>query len=118
MSADADEGLVPAVSPEPENHEETGAANAPDHLRVTVVDHDPPMLRLEIDVRSWERGDSDTRVIVSRRGELAELLRWAPLEQRRLICGNLRARIQHELGELFAVLEGWRPDGTDVEASL
>jgi len=70
-----------------------------------------------VPIYSWERADCETQVIVSRRGELADLLRWAPVEQRRVICNNLRARIYQELAEVFAVLEAWPADGTDVPPS-
>ena len=38
-------------------------------------------------------------------GELSDLLHWALPEQRLVICGNLRARIQDELAEVFKVLQ-------------
>ena len=104
------------MSPESESHDEVDQPTAPEsHVR--LVASDPPLLRLEINLYSWERGDCETQVIVPRRGELADLLRWAPLEQRRVICGNLRARIQQELAEVFAVLEDWPSDGSDVPPS-
>lgn len=115
MSAHGDEAVVRAVSPESEGHDEAGPPAPESHVR--LVASDPPLLRLEINVYSWELGDGETQVIVPRRGELADLLRWAPLEQRRVICGNLRARIQQELAEVFAVLEAWPPEGTDIPPS-
>ena len=71
---------------------------------VTLVAGDPPMLRLEINLYSWERGDSEIEVVLPHGGELSDLLHWALPEQRLVICGNLRARIQDELAEVFNVL--------------
>jgi hypothetical protein len=72
---------------------------------VRVVAGDPPMLRLEINLYSWERGDSDIEVVLPHGGELSDLLHWALPEQRLVICGNLRARIHEELTEVFTVLQ-------------
>jgi hypothetical protein len=36
---------------------------------------------------------------------LSDLLDWALPEQRPVICGNLRARIQEELAEVWDVLQ-------------
>jgi hypothetical protein len=78
---------------------------APDRSHVTLVDGDPPMLRLEINLYSWERGDSDIEVVLPHGGELSHLLQWALPEQRLVICGNLRGRIQEELAEVFRILQ-------------
>jgi hypothetical protein len=75
-----------------------------DRSHVRLVDGDPPMLRLEINLYSWERGDADMEVVLPHGGELWELLHWALPEQRLVICGNLRARIQEELSEVFTIL--------------
>jgi hypothetical protein len=72
---------------------------------VTLVAGDPPMLTLEINLYSWERGDSDIQITVPHGGELSDLLDWALPEQRMVICGNLRARIQEELAEVWDVLQ-------------
>ena len=72
---------------------------------VRLVAGDPPMLRLEINLYSWERGDSDIEVVLPHGGELSDLLHWALPEQRLVICGNLRARIHEELAEVFSVLQ-------------
>lgn len=72
---------------------------------VRLVAGDPPMLRLEINLYSWERGDSDIEVVLPHGGELSDLLHWALPEQRLVICGNLRARIHEELAEVFNVLQ-------------
>ena len=72
---------------------------------VRLVAGDPPMLRLEINLYSWERGDSDIEVVLPHGGELSDLLHWALPEQRLVICGNLRARIHEELGEVFTILQ-------------
>ena len=77
----------------------------PEGSHVRVVDGDPPMLRLEINLYSWERGDSDIEVVLPHGGELSNLLHWARPEQRLIICGNLRARVQEELVEVFSVLQ-------------
>ena len=71
---------------------------------VRLVAGDPPMLRLEINLYSWERGDSDIEVVLPHGGELSDLLHWALPEQRLVICGNLRARIHEELAEVFTIL--------------
>jgi len=73
--------------------------------RVKVVSGDPPMLRLEINLYSWERGDSEIEVVLPHGGELSDLLHWALPEQRLVICGNLRARIHDELAEVFSILQ-------------
>jgi len=72
---------------------------------VRLVAGDPPMLRLEINLYSWERGDSDIEVVLPHGGELSDLLHWALPEQRLVICGNLRARIHEELAEVFNILQ-------------
>ncbi|HKN92368.1 MAG TPA: hypothetical protein VJ622_19060 [Acidimicrobiia bacterium] len=71
---------------------------------VRLVAGDPPMLRLEINLYSWERGDSEIEVVLPHGGELSDLLQWALPEQRLVICGNLRARIHEELAEVFNIL--------------
>ncbi len=80
-------------------------AKAPERTHVRVVDGDPPMLRLEINLYSWERGDSEIEVVLPHGGELSDLLHWALPEQRLIICGNLRGRIQEELVDVFAILQ-------------
>ena len=85
------EGPPPAVEPE--------------RSHVRLVAGDPPMLRLEINLYSWERGDSDIEVMLPHGSELSDLLHWALPEQRLVICGNLRARIHEELAEVFNVLQ-------------
>ena len=77
----------------------------PERSHVRLVAGDPPMLRLEINLYSWERGDSDIEVVLPHGGELSDLLHWALPEQRLVICGNLRARIHEELAEVFNVLQ-------------
>jgi hypothetical protein len=77
----------------------------PDRSHVRLVAGDPPMLRLEINLYSWERGDSDIEVVLPHSGELSDLLHWALPEQRLVICGNLRARIYEELAEVFDILQ-------------
>jgi hypothetical protein len=77
----------------------------PSRSRVRVVAGDPPMLRLEINLYSWERGDSEIDVVLPHGGELSDLLQWALPEQRVVICGNLRARLAEELAEVFALLQ-------------
>ena len=72
---------------------------------VKLLAGDPPMLRLEINLYSWERGDSEIEVMLPHGGELSDLLHWALPEQRVVICGNLRARLQEELAEVFDVLQ-------------
>ena len=72
---------------------------------VRLVTGDPPMLRLEVNLYSWERGDTDIEVVLPHGGELSDLLHWALPEQRLVICGNLRARIHEELAEVFTVLQ-------------
>jgi hypothetical protein len=84
-----------AASPSPET----------ERSHVRLVDGDPPMLRLEINLYSWERGDSDIEVVLPHGGELSDLLHWALPEQRLVICGNLRARIHEELAEVFSLLQ-------------
>ena len=83
----------------------TPETTEPSHIK--VVDGDPPMLRLEINLYSWERGDSEIEVVLPHGGELSDLLHWALPEQRLVICGNLRARIHEELAEVFTVLSGY-----------
>ena len=77
----------------------------PERSHVKLVAGDPPMFRLEINLYSWERGDSEIEVILPHGGELSDLLQWALPEQRMVICGNLRARIHEELAEVFAMLQ-------------
>jgi hypothetical protein len=72
---------------------------------VRLVAGEPPMLRLEIDLYSWDRGDSAIEVVLPHGGELSDLLQWALPEQRLVICGNLRARIHEELAEVFSLLQ-------------
>ena len=79
--------------------------DVPERSHVRLVTGDPPMLRLEINLYSWERGDSDIEVVLPHGGELSDLLHWALPEQRLVICGNLRARIHEELAEVFNVLQ-------------
>lgn len=77
----------------------------PERQHVKLVAGDPPMFRLEINLYSWERGDSEIEVVLPHGGELSELLHWALPEQRLVICGNLRARIHEELAEVFNLLQ-------------
>ena len=91
MSSEVDEEVISAV--------ET------DRSHVKVVAGEPPMLRLEINLYSWERGDSEIEVVLPHGGELSDLLHWALPEQRLVICGNLRARIHEELAEVFDILQ-------------
>ena len=72
---------------------------------VTLVSGDPPMLKLEINLYSWERGDSEIEITLPHGSELSDLLDWALPEQRLVICGNLRARIQDELAEVWDILQ-------------
>ncbi|MGH8990914.1 MAG: hypothetical protein ACRDYV_01280 [Acidimicrobiia bacterium] len=76
-----------------------------EHSHMTLVAGDPPMFRLEISLYSWERGDSEIEITLPHGGELSELLQWALPEQRMVICGNLRARVQEELAEVFELLQ-------------
>lgn len=78
---------------------------AAERSHVRLVSGEPPMLRLEINLYSWERGDSEIEVTLPQRGELSDLLEWALPEQRSVICANLRNRIQEELAEVFEVLQ-------------
>ena len=89
----------------PRNGETSGTAVDPERSHVRLVADDPPMLRLEINLYSWERGDSDIDVVLPHGGELSDLLHWALPEQRLVICGNLRARIHEELTEVFTLLQ-------------
>ena len=77
----------------------------PERSHVKLVAGDPPMLRLEINLYSWERGDSEIEVVLPHGGELSDLLQWALPEQRLVICGNLRARIHEELAGVFTMLQ-------------
>ena len=77
----------------------------PERSHVRLVSGDPPMLRLEINLYSWERGDSAIEIVLPHGGELSDLLHWALPEQRLVICGNLRARIHEELAEVFNILQ-------------
>lgn len=83
----------------------TRATVESERSHVRLVAGDPPMLRLEINLYSWERGDSDIEVVLPHGGELSDLLHWALPEQRLVICGNLRARIHEELAEVFNILQ-------------
>src|SRR3954464_10331881 len=56
-------------------------ASEPERSHVRLVAGDPPMLRLEINLNSWERGDSDIEVVLPHGGELSDLLHWALPEQ-------------------------------------
>lgn len=90
--------------------EEVGWVDPPvqvevEHPHVRVLSGDPPMLRLAIDLFSWERGDSEIEVTLPGGGELADLLGWALPEQRAVICANLRTRVAEELVAAFEVLE-------------
>ena len=76
-----------------------------DNPHVRVNSGDPPMLRMAIDLFSWERGDSEIEVTLPGGGELSDLLAWALPEQRAVICANLRTRIAEELAAAFEVLE-------------
>jgi hypothetical protein len=82
-----------------------GPAPEAERSHVRLVAGDPPMLRIEINLYSWERGDSEIDVVLPHGGELSDLLEWALPEQRLVICGNLRARIQEELVEVFTMLQ-------------
>jgi hypothetical protein len=94
-----------AGEPEVAAEETSRPAPEPERSHVRLVAGDPPMLRLEINLYSWERGDTDIEVVLPHGGELSDLLQWALPEQRLVICGNLRARIQEELAEVFAMLQ-------------
>lgn len=87
---------------------EADIADAPgrqtERSHVRIVSGEAPMLRLEINLYSWERGDSEVVVVLPHGSELSDLLHWALPEQRLVICGNLRARIQSELAEVFEAL--------------
>jgi len=85
--------------------DEPRPATVAERSLVKLVAGDPPMLRLEINLYSWERGDSEIEVVLPHGGELSDLLQWALPEQRLVICGNLRARIHEELAEVFTVLQ-------------
>jgi hypothetical protein len=76
-----------------------------DHPQVTLNNGDPAMLRLSIDLFSWERGDSEIELTLPVGGELSDLLTWALPEQRAVICANLRMRVAEELAAAFEVLE-------------
>jgi hypothetical protein len=76
-----------------------------ERAHVRLLSGDPPMLRLQINLYRWERGDSEIEVTLPHKGELADLLEWALPEQRRVICSNLRARIEEELAEVFEILQ-------------
>lgn len=85
-----------------------------DQANVTLLAGDPPMFRLEISLYSWERGDTEIEVALPHGGELGELLEWALPEQRVVICGNLRARIQEELAGVFDLLGEHKDSGTTL----
>lgn len=76
-----------------------------DHPHVRLNSGEPPMLRLAINLFSWERGDSEIEIALPGGGELADLLGWALPEQRAVICANLRGRVAEELAAAFEVLE-------------
>jgi hypothetical protein len=85
--------------------EEPALVPQTERSHVRLVAGNPPMLRLEINLYSWERGDSEIEVVLPHGGELSDLLHWALPEQRLVICGNLRARIHEELAEVFNILQ-------------
>lgn len=97
-NGEAGDGEVVLEAPRP-------AAPDAERSHVRLVVGDPPMLRLEINLYSWERGDSDVEIGLPHGGELSDLLHWALPEQRLVICGNLRARIHEELAEVFSLLQ-------------
>lgn len=94
-----------AGEPEVVVEETPSEGREPSRSHVRLVAGDPPMLRLEINLYSWERGDSDIEVVLPHGGELSDLLQWALPEQRLVICGNLRARLHEELAEVFSMLQ-------------
>lgn len=96
-----------------ERNAAAGSGAGAERPHVRLVDGDPPMLRLEINLYSWERGDSDIEVVLPHGGELSDLLHWALPEQRLVICGNLRARIQEELAGVFTMLQARPADVGD-----
>jgi hypothetical protein len=97
-NGEAGDGEVVLEAPRP-------VAPDPERSHVRLVAGDPPMLRLEINLYSWERGDSEIEVVLPHGSELSDLLHWALPEQRLVICGNLRARIHEELAEVFTILQ-------------
>lgn len=97
--------MAPTKSPAPANGFRRSEVLDSERSHVTLMAGDPPMLRLEINLYSWERGDSDIEITLPHGGELSELLHWALPEQRLVICGNLRARVQEELAEIFDLLQ-------------
>jgi hypothetical protein len=97
--------VVAAVKTKPQPEGGAGEIQV-ERSHVKLVSGDPPMLRLEINLYSWERGDSEIEVVLPHGGELSDLLHWALPEQRLVICGNLRARIHDELAEVFNLLQG------------
>ena len=105
LSAEANEEVVPAMETLSKGNPAASSGTGAERSHVRLVDGNPPMLRLEINLYSWERGDSDIEVVLPHGGELSELLHWALPEQRLVICGNLRARIQQELAEVFTMLQ-------------
>lgn len=84
---------------------ENPVVSVTDRSHVKLVAGELPMLRLEINLYSWERGDSEIAVVLPHGGELSDLLHWALPEQRLVICGNLRARLQEELIDVFDILQ-------------
>ena len=114
-SCEPDNEVISVVKTMPKRNGDAGETEvlldaprpAPEKERshVKLVAGDPPMLRLEINLYSWERGDSDIEVVLPHGGELSDLLHWALPEQRLVICGNLRARIHEELAEAFTMLQ-------------
>jgi hypothetical protein len=105
MSSDVDKGVIPVVETMANRNAAASPGTGAERSHVRLVDGEPPMLRLEINLYSWERGDSDIEVVLPHGGELSDLLHWALPEQRLVICGNLRARIQEELAEVFTLLQ-------------
>jgi hypothetical protein len=105
MSSVVDKRVVPVVETMSKRNAEASPGTEAGRSHVRLVDGDPPMLRLEINLHSWERGDSDIDIVLPHGGELSDLLHWALPEQRLVICGNLRARILEELAEVFTMLE-------------
>jgi hypothetical protein len=115
IRANRENEVISAVKTMPKRNRDAGEAEVvldgprpaseTERSHVRLVAGDPPMLRLEINLYSWERGDSEIEIVLPHGGELSDLLHWALPEQRLVICGNLRARIQEELAEVFNVLQ-------------
>jgi hypothetical protein len=105
-NGDAGDGELALDDPRPPAVIPGNTSESPgERSHVRLVAGDPPMLRLEINLYSWERGDSEIEVVLPHGGELSDLLHWALPEQRLVICGNLRARIHEELAEVFTILQ-------------